>query len=284
MLPRPDERTAVTGDAPPASEARASSVPRDGLEEAFAAALTDPSRPRPTGVVGPDGKAADRRFAVYRNNVVTSLVNVLADIFPAVQRIVGERFFRAMARVHVLQSPPTSRLMTEYGREFPAFVSTFEPAREMPYLADVARIERAWLDAYHAADAAPLDPQALAAIAPEALAAQRFVPHPAARVLRSPHAANTVFAMNRSGGEVRPVDLARPEDTLVVRPQLDVNAIGLPSGGSAFLIALMEGRTLGEAAGAGAQDADRVGEGFDLPANIAGMLEAGVFTSLRGEA
>jgi hypothetical protein len=29
---------------------------------------------------------------------------------------------------------------------------------------DVARIERAWLDAYHAADAEPLEPQALASI------------------------------------------------------------------------------------------------------------------------
>jgi hypothetical protein len=31
----------------------------------------------------------------------------------------------------------------------------YDYAQTMPWLADVARIERAWLDAYHAADAAP---------------------------------------------------------------------------------------------------------------------------------
>ncbi len=34
----------------------------------FAAALLDPARPTPPGVVGPDGDPSHKRFAVYRNN------------------------------------------------------------------------------------------------------------------------------------------------------------------------------------------------------------------------
>ena len=61
---------------------------------AFGAALLDPDLPLPAGVTGPNGKKAQRRFAVYRNNVTVGLVDALAAIFPAIQRLVGEGFFR----------------------------------------------------------------------------------------------------------------------------------------------------------------------------------------------
>ena len=77
----------------------------------FAAALRDPAIPPPAGVVGPDGGPAPRRFAVYRNNVLVALGNALAGAFPAVGRIVGEEFFRAMARNYVLETPPTSPVL-----------------------------------------------------------------------------------------------------------------------------------------------------------------------------
>jgi len=44
-------------------------------------------------------------------------------------------------------TPPTSPLLFEYGRDFPAFIEGYEHAQDMPWLADTARIERAWLDA-----------------------------------------------------------------------------------------------------------------------------------------
>jgi len=57
---------------------------------------------------------------------------------------------------------PRSAVMIHYGADFPGFVAAFEPAREIAYLSDVARLEDAWVEAYHAAEAAPL---ALAALA-----------------------------------------------------------------------------------------------------------------------
>ena len=124
----------------------------------FAQGLTDPARATPADVVGPRGKAAIKRYNVYRNNVTVSLINALAATYPAVQRITGVEFFRAMARFHVRATPPTSPLLFEYGRGFPAFIEGYERAQDMPWLADTARIERAWLDAYHAADVPPLSP------------------------------------------------------------------------------------------------------------------------------
>ena len=164
----------------------------------FASALLDPDRATPAAVAGPNGKAARKRYNVYRNNVTVSLINALAATFPATQRITGVDFFRAMARFHVRAAAPTSPLLFEYGRDFPDLIDRYEHARSMPWLADVARIERAWLDAYHSADANPLSPDALASIPPELLANAVLTAHPAARIVRSPFPALTIFAANRN--------------------------------------------------------------------------------------
>ena len=92
----------------------------------FTPALLDPDRLTPAGVAGPNGKAADKRYNVYRNNVTVSLINALAATFPATLRITGTDFFRAMARFHVRATPPTSPLLFEYGRDFPDFIESYE--------------------------------------------------------------------------------------------------------------------------------------------------------------
>lgn len=244
---------------------------------AFAAALLDPARAAPTAVAGPRGKAARKRYDVYRNNVTVSLVNALAAAFPATLRITGPDFFRAMARFHVRTAPPASPLLFEYGHGFPDFIERYEYAAPMPWLADVARIERAWLDAYHAADAAPLASQTLAAVPPERLAEMVLTQHPAARIVRSSFSAVTIFAANRSDGPVGRIEAAEPEDALVTRPHLEVAVRRLPDGGAVFLESLVEGRPFGAAAAA----ALAASPCFDLAANIAGLLAAGAFIEIR---
>ncbi len=192
------------------------SIRQASFSGAFAPALTDPERAIPADVVGPRGKGAVKRYNVYRNNVTVSLIDALAAIYPAVQRITGVEFFRAMARFHVRATPPASPLLFEYGRDFPAFIECYEFAQDMPWLADVARIERAWLDAYHAADAETVLPEALAAVPPDRLGALVFTPHPATRILRSVYPAVAIFAMNRTEGPVTPLRSANAEDALKI--------------------------------------------------------------------
>ena len=79
--------------------------------------LTDPSIKAPDDVVAAPGKRVVKRYNVYRNNVTVSLIDALAAVYPAIQRITGVDFFRAMARFHVRATPPTSPLLFEYGRE-----------------------------------------------------------------------------------------------------------------------------------------------------------------------
>jgi len=251
----------------------------DGYAPGFASALLDPDRAPPAFVAGPHGKAASKRYAVYRNNVTVSLIDALAATFPATMRITGVDFFRAMARFHVRATPPTSPLLFEYGRDFPVFIERYEHAQSMPWLADVARLERAWLDAYHAADVAPLRPEALALIAPAQLADTVFVPHPATRIVRSTYSAVTIFAANRGDDPVSRIDASAPEDALVTRPDLEVMVRRLPPGGAVFLSRLIAGEPLGTAADAAFADA----AAFDLSSNLGGMIAAGAFADVHRE-
>jgi hypothetical protein len=244
---------------------------------AFAPGLTDPEIVAQEDVVTTSGKGVIKRYNVYRNNVTVSLIDALAAIYPAVQRITGVEFFRAMARFHIRATPPASPLLFEYGRDFPAFIESYEYSRDMPWLADTARIERVWLDAYHAADLAVLATEALGSIEPASLASVCFKPHPAARIVRSPYPAVAIFAMNRTDGLVSPLCSSEPEDALVTRPEQDVIVSRLPAGGAAFLISLLQGASLGEAIATAFEEAPS----FDLQANLAGMISTGVFTAVQ---
>jgi hypothetical protein len=182
-----------------------------------------------------------------------------------------------MARFHIRASPPTSPLLFEYGRDFPAFIERYEYAQSMPWLADVARIERNWLDAYHAPDLPPLLPQDLAFVPPERLGEIVLVPHPATRIVFSPYPAVSIFAANRSSDPVGPIGATGPESALVTRPALDVTVRTLPSGGFAFPDCLIKGETFGAAVAA----AIAASPEFDLSANIVGMLQAEVFAGIH---
>jgi hypothetical protein len=250
--------------------------PRFSYAALFASSLMDPACETPAIVAGPAGKGCVKRYNVYRNNVTVSLIDALAAIYPAVQRITGVDFFRAMARFHVRTRPPSSPLLFEYGRDFPDFIEQYEHAQDMPWLADTARIERAWLDAYHAADAEPLSASALAAIPTERLSDAKFVAHPAARVVRSRFSAVTIFAANRGETPEGRIDAGTPQDALITRPDADVIVRHLPEGGAALLESLMAGRPLGEAAASALE----ISPSFDIAAAIAGMIQAGVFASV----
>jgi putative DNA-binding protein len=239
----------------------------------FALALLEAELPAPSGLVGPDGEASARRFAVYRNNVVAGLIEALRAAFPAVHRIVGADFFFAMARAYVVNEPPTSPVMLDYGAGLADFIARFEPAATLPYLVDVARIERAWSEAYHAPEASPIDASRFLAIAAGRLPAMRLVLHPSLRVVRSPFPALTIWHMNVGEGVPEPVELSSGEDTLVVRPKTDVEVRSIPKGSADFIETLAGGRSVTAAL----QAALAADPGFHLANNLSGLMRAGAF-------
>lgn len=242
------------------------------MQSEFAAALTNGAHPVPALIRGAARGRAERRFAVYRNNVAVGLVNALAARFPVTQRLVGEEFFRAMARVYVEREPPRSPVMLLYGTTFPAFIARFEPAAGVPYLGDVAWLEMARGRAYHAADRTPLDASAFAALTPERLAGTRTKLHPSVSVMSSCFPVVSIWAAHQQPGEPGPLASWEAEDALIARPYGEVEVRRLPPGVAAFLRELEAGAAIG-AAMATAQSAV---DNFDPAAAFAELIGANI--------
>ncbi len=112
---------------------------------------------------------------------------------------------------------------------FADFIHRFEPAAGLPYLPDVARIERAWVEAYHAPDARSLSPAAFARVSAGDLPKLRVALHPSLRVVRSRFPALRIWQANTGGGAPQGVNLlAGGEDALALRSEAEVALRLLP--------------------------------------------------------
>lgn len=217
-------------------------------------------------------------FAVYRNTVFKGCIDALQANYPAVLRLVGEPWFRAVAALHVRAQPPSDARLLRYGADFPEFLRDFAPAAELPYLSDVARLDRCWTEAHGAADAVALAPTDLADLPLEQLGQLVLAPHPAARwAWFEEQPIYTLWRRNRdsaaegvdSGEEL----VWRGEGALLTRPAASVTWTALDAAGCAFLDACAAARPLAHAARAAlAQQADT-----DLALLMATLLQAGAF-------
>lgn len=246
------------------------------LQDGFAHAVLDAAVPVPAGLNGARQRRAERRFAVYRNNVAVGLIEALAARFSVVKRLVGDEFFAAMAHRYILTEPPASPILLHYGEGFADFIADFAPATPLPYLADVARLEYARGRAYHAAEADPVGRQAFAALAPDRIGAVRVVLHPSVSILRSPHPVLSIWRVNQDEAPVAIEDWT-PQSTLVGRPHLDVEMRRLASGVDHFLIALGAGESI---AGAVAV-ASAATETFSASDGLATLIGANLAIDLR---
>jgi hypothetical protein len=240
------------------------------MQSVFAAALLDPALPPPQGLPA-------ARFVVYRNNVLSSLTRALAAGFPACEAIVGTEFFAAMAQDFIRAQPPASPVLLEYGAGFGDFIAGFPPAGDLPYLADVARLEAAHTRAFHAADIDPLPPAAIGDIDPARLTELRLTLHPAVTILRSPHPLATIWAMNTGALPLQEIADWQAEDALVRRPALTVTVQRLLPGQAAFLLALQQGENVGAAVDAACRDANA----FDPAAAFALLFGQGLVIHLE---
>ncbi len=228
---------------------------------AFASALLDPSLPPPSCWKAWNGSDPVVRFAVHRNNVVHSLVQVLAETFPVVRNLVGEPFFSAMAGEFVREHPPESPLMHRYGDALAGWMGSFGPAAGLPYLPDVARLEHARLRALHSSDAEPVDRRTIEAWmqTPQGLLDASLRLHPSLAIVRSAHPIVSLWHAHHFDDDTRDawlgkVDLHQAESALVFRDELDdVLVLALPDGDAEMTAALAVGTALGATQGAHVQ-------------------------------
>ncbi len=213
-------------------------------------------------LVRANGMAPEDRFDIYRNNIFHNYREALRAVYPVVERLVGEAFFRLAAHAYIRDYPSVSNDVHCYGGQFGDFLAGFAPARALVYLADVARLEWLWHESFHSADHAPLAIERLAAVAEGDYEALHFDLHPACRLLVSDYPVHRIWAVNQPEYQEEPaVDLGTGGVCLLLRRDAKGIAVEpLSTGHCAMLRALSEGLAVGAAA-ASAVAVDRE---FDL--------------------
>lgn len=244
------------------------------FHDAFADALT--GRTEALGAELVDGGQAAAGLAVYRNTSVKARIDALQANYPTVAELTGEEWFRAAAGAFADDEPGGDPAMAAYGAGFSAWLERFAPARTLPFLAPVARLDRAWTEAHLAVDAAPLTPDQ-AARPGLALAGLVLALHPSLSLFRFDWSAPSLWLAHRYpdlGGalEWRP----SAEGLIVWRPGLEVRARRVTPAEHAFLQACRLGRPLAVAAAAAQGAAPRA----DISSLFADLIRAGVFAPL----
>lgn len=234
------------------------------LELAFVRGMFDATEVAAESFVCANGMTPAARLAIYRNNIVHNYREALRDVYPVVERLVGEDFFRFAADHYIPCHPSCQGNLHGFGGEFAAFLEQFPPAAGLPYLGDVARLEWNWHQSFHAADGSAMAIDQLMMVAEAALPSLHFQLHPSCRLLASPFPVDRIWAANQPDtAESMTVDLNAGGVQLLIHRRGDAVAIEPVSDPEfALLAALTQGLPLQAALDA----AQAVDTSFDLAA------------------
>ena len=226
-----------------------------------------------------EAKQVSKRFSIYRGNTIANSAKAIEAAYPVIAKIVGAEFFSGLTTQFRSRFPSHEGDLNEYGESFAAFLDDFPPARDLPYLGDVARLEWQVHRAHYAADPAPFDPERLAALSPEQQLQLRVRLHPACRILHAAYPLARLWEVHQDTfrGEFE-VDFSRsPTHALVFRPRFKVEVARIGDAEAAFLAAALDGATL-ETALTEAQSRD---VSFDLGSSLNGWVESSVIVDLK---
>lgn len=254
------------------------------LQDAMRAELLGAGQPVADGVsaaqlVQANGIEPQQRLQIHRNHMRISLTDALGGVHAAVKAMVGEAFFRAAAAGYIAQEPPREPMLYAYGGRFADFLADFPPAAGLPYLPDLARLEWAMHESFHAADEPALAAGTLAAVPPQELDDLVLTPRADARLVASAWPVDSLWraALMPESNAIEALDInAGGVSLLLLRQAHDVHIWRLSEAEWCWLAACAAGKPMAEAvASAGAADPE-----FDLATILAAHLQRGTFGPL----
>ena len=140
---------------------------------------------------------AEQQITIYRDSVMGGMTSALSQIYPVCNKLVGDDFFEFMASQFIYRSESLSPDLGDYGEHFADFISHFKPATELVYLADVARLEWAWHQAFHAEDNDALNIEELSQLDAEQQTRLIFKLPPGNSLIHSDFPINKIWEVNQ---------------------------------------------------------------------------------------
>lgn len=186
-------------------------------------------------------------FAVYRNTSARGAVEALRASFATVNELLGEDGFTLAALEFRREQQPAGPVMSDYGAGFPAWLAGQPWTCELPYLADVARLDWLWLESFLAAGADALPRQYGAN--------SRIALHPATRFAWLATPALTIWQAHREPEGFDQLEPAwREEGALFTRPGLCVRVEAIDAACHRLLLACATPARVDECVAAVASD------------------------------
>lgn len=219
------------------------------LQQSFAADIWDADLNRLDGVILDGRLPANRLFQVYRNNFWIATEDALSGIYRVVKQLVGDRFFRLLVDHFLRSYPPRFGNMLQLGRDLPVFLCDFKLTEGLPYLADIARLEWAYHQVFHAEDTSPFDTRLLTTIPAKKIPRLHFELSPTSRLVHSPFPVFEIWRVNQpdyEGDQTVDLDIGG-ESVLVTRPDFAVELQKLGQADARFLQSLAIGSNLDKA-------------------------------------
>ena len=214
--------------------------------------------------------------AVYRNGFMKTCVEVLKSNYPVVMSLVGEDYFFSLARLFVQKHPPRQGSLTGYGLEFPEEIEVSISQHQLPYLADIAGLDRAWFECYFAADGNSLSGDDINKLEGDSssLTALPISLTPWAQIVETQFDVAGLWTTLKHQGQLNSNVNVVPDTQhiLVWRKEGVINLRQLNTGEQKFLAAVYRKETLGTAA----KEALEADPEFDLTHYFAAFLQQGI--------
>ena len=122
-------------------------------------------------ITGDARLSAVERLDLYAHMYFFRLRDILVTDYPKVVTVLGDERFHNLCVDYLHACPPRSASVRELGDQLPGFLSKNALAKERPWLADLARLERARLEIFDGfADAQTTTLETVRSISPEELA------------------------------------------------------------------------------------------------------------------
>jgi hypothetical protein len=217
-------------------------------------------------------RPAQGPMAVYRNTVTHGAVEALRANYPVVEQIIGEEMFEHVAVDFASTCPPVSPVLALYGREFGDWLMHQRWIGDLPYLPDVARVERLHVACLFAPDEEPMPREQVRNVTPTATLRL----HPAVQFAWLSTPAMSIWLAHQLpiGSEIAPewkaegALFARPEPFVVHTPRIGAAAHRL-----------LAGFRLGETVSIAMKAAKRLYPREDCSAVLASLVNLGVFVA-----
>jgi hypothetical protein len=165
-------------------------------------------------IAGDDRLSAVDRVDIYANMYFYRLHDCLAQDFSAVRAVIGDARFHNLITDYLLMHPSAHPSLRFAGSRLPEMLRTHKLSHRWPFLADLARLEWALLDAFDAPDAQLLRESDLDRVSPSDWDTLRFRLTPSVQLLDADWDVDAMWSRIQHGE--RPDTPARTPTALVV--------------------------------------------------------------------